>query len=71
MTEKTDIKIARETGCEDFFFVGFEDDKTEDTAKFKIYQSENADNTLFAVSTDENETLSFDVYENDGVFEVY
>ena len=70
MKEITDIKIVKETGCEHFYFVGYEDDKTEDDAKFKIYQSENNEATLIAVSRDERETVSFDVYDNNGTFEV-
>ncbi|KAB7891430.1 hypothetical protein [Poseidonibacter ostreae] len=71
MREETDKKIVKETGSEEFYFVGFEDDKTECNAKFKIYQSENAEKTLIAVSNDDSEKVSFEVHEDDGVFEVY
>ena len=69
MTEYQDKQAVRNLGTDEWFFIGYEEDETEDTAKMRIYQTNAGD--MFAVGIDDD-YISFEVVmDDDGQFLVY
>ena len=69
MTEFQDKQAVKNLGTDEWFFIGYEEDKTEDTATMKIYQTNAGD--MFAVAI-HRDYISFEVVtDDDGEFLVY
>jgi len=62
MTEEQDIQVVAELGTDTWYFI-------EEQGKYKIYQTDN--NQLFALDTESETKIHFEVYEENGEFQVY
>lgn len=69
MTEKQDIAVSRALNTSSWVFVGFEENNNEESATFKVYQTNKG--VLFAINLLTGK-IHYEVYEtDDNIFQIY
>ena len=65
MSEYQDIQAVKEYGTSEWSYVG----QDEECGRLKVYQTNSGE--LFAIDPDSETAISFEVYEDEGIFTVY